>query len=64
MVSTHISSRGLIWQLGGEEPITKEDYVIVTITTQMNQSQPIVNANKTTFIKNLINLIKHILYIL
>jgi len=63
MVSTHISSRGLIWQLGGEEPNTKEDYVIVTMTTQMNQSQPIVCANKTTFIKNLINFIKHILYI-
>ena len=66
MVSTHISSRGLIWHLGGEDSNAKKDYVIVHIPPHMNcpQAQPIVNANNTTFIKHLIHFIKHILYIL
>ena len=64
MVSTHISSKGLIWQLGGEDFIIKEDYVIVTMPTQLHHSQTIVNlnTNKTTFIKSLIHFIKYILY--
>ena len=66
MVSTHISSKGLIWQLGGEDYVIKEDYIIVTMPTQLHQYQyqPIVNANtnKTTFIKSLIHFLKYILY--
>ena len=70
MVSTHVSTSGLIWQLGDEAIILskmsksihssgiKKDYVIVQMPNQMNQ--PNVNAKQTTLIHNLLYFLKQI----
>jgi len=69
MVSTHISSSGIIWQLGDKEDIilSNNNSIIenkdfkVQIPPQMNTTT--LQPDTTTFISNFINFIKYILYI-
>ena len=74
MVSTHTSSRGMTWELGGEDiyiTITNTntnnndyrniDYVIVDLSHQ-EQNKVTYLTNLPLFIK-LIKFLKHILYI-
>ncbi len=69
MVSTHISSSGLMWELGDKDILLsnnndsniENDYFIVQISPQMNMTT--LKTNHSTFISNLIKFIKYILYI-
>lgn len=66
MVSTHISSRGLTWQLGDKDIILtntnnsniENEVFIVQIPEQMNIST--LKTNQTTLLYNLIYYLKYI----
>ncbi len=66
MVSTHISSSGLIWQLGDKDIILsnnnnsniENDYFIVQIPPQMNITT--LKSKQLPFISNLIYFLKNI----
>ena len=71
MVSTHVSSQGIVWELGArdESPnhksttIKREDYVIIQMPPRIELKN--VNDtidNKHRLIHNFINFVKFILY--
>ena len=74
MVSTHVSSQGIVWELGARDPTPKhnhksttlkrEDYVIIQMPPRIDlKNDNDTVGNKHRLIHNFINFVKFILYI-